>query len=247
MSRGTVITALVLLIEIPGWSQQSVNPTDSLAGYFQFEDSSPLSCLVTYLPPFFIRNGMELKSFIRSKRFAEIRKQYGDRRSVDAIFVRAMRLTNDNTAVALLLATLSTFDHSLVQMRVPIMSLCLPLSSESEEDFDRRVKDLPSQLYSDTPPEGDHDKLQHFFGSAFIALTCESSGSAERVGNFVEVGEDAFIEGGVLDVRDMRANRQGQRFGMALLEDNHQYPSKFLVVDSVRTSTGASHGSGVQK
>jgi len=247
MYRGTLIAVLVVLFQCPGWSQQEVDERDSLAGYFQFEDSSPLSCLLTYLPPFFIQHAMELKSFIRSKRFAEIRRRFGDPRSVDAIYVRSMQLTNNNTAVALLLATLSTFDHSRVQMKIPIIELCMPLSSESDEDFDRRVRNLPSKLFADTPPEGDHDKLQHFFGSAFITVTCESSGSAERVGNFVEVGEDAFIEGGVLDERDMRANRQGQRFGLALLDDNHQYPSKFLQIDSTKIRVGGLNGSGVQK
>ena len=247
MHRGTLIAVLVVLFHVPVWSQQEVDERDSLAGYFQFEDSSPLSCLLTYLPPFFIQHGMELKSFIRSRRFAEIRRRFGDPKSVDAIYVRSMQLTNNNTAVALLLATLSTFDHSRVQMRIPIVGLCLPLSSESEEDFDRRVRNLPSKLYADTPPEGDHDKLQHFFGSAFITVTCESSGSADRVGNFVEVGEDAFIEGGVLDERDVRANREGQKFGLALLENNRQYPSAFMHIDSAKVKTGGIHDSGVQK
>jgi len=211
---------------------QSMRDTeaDSLLPYFQFDDPPPLSCLFTYFPPFFIQHGMELKSFIRSGTFCQIREQFGDVRAVDAVYVRSMQLTNNNTAIALLLSAVATFDHRLVGLKVPVFNLFFPLSNESGEEFMQRVNNLPVRLYSDTPPirAGDRDKLQHFFGSAFLTVVCESRLPAERFGDFIEEGEDAFIVDGALDDRDQQANRQGQEFGIALLNDNHHVPSEFL-------------------
>ncbi len=212
---------------------------DSLLAYFQFEESSPFSCLTEYFPPLFIEHGMEMKSFIRSTAFKKLRGMFGDLRSVDAIYVRAMCLTNNNTALALLLASLATFDHRLIGFKVPLLKIQLPLSDESKEDFSRRVNSLPSRLYEDTPHDatGDRDKLQHFFGSAFLAVICESRKPADRFGTFIEEGEDLFIVGGVNDERDMRANREGQKFGMALLENNHHLPSEYLRVEVTEKAT----------
>jgi len=228
--------------------------TDTLSEYLNFTGAPPLSCLLTYFPPFLIQHGVEMKSFIRSKTFKRIRKRYGDLVAADAVYIRAMNLTNNNTAVALLLSALACFDHRLVGLKVPIFSLFFPLSDESESEFARRVANLPSKLYSDTPPysSGDRDKLQHFFGSAFVSFIFESEGSADRVGTFVEKGEDAFIVGGVMDDRDMRANTQGGAFGTALLEDNRHLPSEFIKFEIASDSSDsckmydANHSSGVR-
>jgi hypothetical protein len=211
-------------------SQSSTSSSDSLLAYLQFEDPSPLSCLYTYFPPFFIQHGIELKSFIRSKTFRRIRAQFGDLRAVDAIYVRAMQMTNNNTAMALLLSSIACFDHRLVGINVPVLSLYFPLSNESEEEFARRVKRLPTHLYDDSPnnEQGDRDKLQHFFGSAFLAFVFESGDVSMRFGEFVEKGEGAFIIGGINDDRDLMADRQGQDFGVAVLDNNRRFPSKFL-------------------
>ncbi len=203
----------------------------AITDYIRFEDPAPLSCLVTWFPGILIRNGFELKSFIRSSGFHRFRERFGDRRAADAIYVRAMNLTNDNTAVALFLSMIACFDHRFLGFRIPVFLLVFPLTDESSDEFEQRVRNLPARLYADTPPDsaGDRDKLQHFFGSAFLTYISESRGSADRVGEFIEEGEEAIVVGGVNDVRDMRANRQGQRFGMALFGNNRQYPSRFLV------------------
>lgn len=235
--RLAVLLALGLAMARQASSQTPETPGDSLARYLQFEDPSPLSCLFTWFPPFFIQHGIELKAFIRSGTFRRIRQKYGDPRALDAIFIRAMQLTNNNTAVALLLSAISSFDHRLVGVRVPVFRLFFPLSDESDEEFARRVRHLPAKLYADSPRDssGDRDKPQHFFGSAFFTFICESEASADRFGEFIERGEDAFIVGGVDDERDRRANHQGQRFGAALLDDNRRLPSDYL---------GLSHSSG---
>jgi hypothetical protein len=174
---------------------------------------------------------MEIKSFIRSETFSEIRGQFGDLKSVDAIFIRAMKLSRNNTAIALLISTLACFDHRLVGLKVPIFALFLPLTNEDEIDFNLRVRNLPKLLYQDSPQDkfGDRDKLQHFFGSAFVAYAFESSDPAEQLSRLIEEGEEAIIIDGALDERDLRANRNGQDFGLALLENKFVLPSKFFI------------------
>ncbi|MDI6767134.1 MAG: hypothetical protein QME52_09960 [Bacteroidota bacterium] len=204
--------------------------SDSLGSFFRFEDSPSFGFLATYFPSFFIQNGLDLKTFIRSRTFRIIREQYGDLRSVDAIYIQALKLTYDNTAIALLLSLVACFDHRFVGLKVPVFALFFPLSNESEEEFRQRVSNLPRFLYSDTPAGkiGDRDKLQHFFGSAFLAFIFESQQVADNFSDFIEQGEKTIIVDGVLDERDIRANRDGQRFGLALLDNNHLLPSAFL-------------------
>jgi len=227
-----VIGAITLIIN-SGYihGQSPLIPTDSLSAYFQFDSTSGLGFLQTYFPSFFIQNGLELKSFIRSGTFKQLRLQVGDLKSIDAIFIRAMKLTNNNTAVALFLSTVACFDHRTIGLNVPVFALFFPLSNESGAEFKERVANLPRKLYADTPRGkiGDRDKLQHFFGSAFIAYAFESSEPAERASDFIENGEEAFIVDGTLDTRDIRANRQGQRFGLALLKNHCQLPSEYFV------------------
>ena len=205
-------------------------PPDSLDEYFRFDEPSQLEFLTALFPPIFIQSGLELKSFLRSSVFLQLRKLYGDRKAVDAIFVKAMKLTKNNTGISLLLSALCTFDHEVVGIKNPLLLLYFPLTGESRDDFFARVRNLPSRLYDDSPKNrtGDRDKLQHFFGSAFLSFTFESRQSAEQFGTMVEEGEDMLIVDGALDERDQRANHQGQEFGLALLENNHRLPSDFI-------------------
>ena len=219
------------------------DPADTLLPFFLFDDPPIWSCWVPYFPPLFMQYGFELKSFIRSETFSQIRTCFGDLRAIDAIYIRAMQLTNNNTAVTLLLATIAAMDHRDVGFRVPLFQISLPLSGESAEDFDRRVNNLPRQFYVDGPrsPTGDRDKLQHFFGSAFVTFLFESREPAERIGNFIEMGEEAIVISGELDERDERANRQGQDFGLALLKNNQRTPSSFIITQVASQQADESH------
>ena len=232
--------AIVVFVFIPQFlsAQPQALPADSLFEYFQFDDSAPFSFLETYFPPFLIEDGIELKSFIRSRTFRKIREQFSDLKAVDAVYIRAMKLTKCNTAMALMIASLATFDHRLVGLKIPVFKLFLPLSNESDKEFARRVSNLPTRLYADSPTNfyGDRDKLQHFFGSAFLTFVFESRDASERFGTFIEKGEDAFIVDGMNDERDARANHQGQQFGLALLNDNHRLPSEFIKFEIAKDS-----------
>ena len=225
---GTILMLLLLISRVPAQRQEAQE--DSLPDCLRFEESSPFGCFLTYLPPFLFQYEFGMKSFIRSRHFSTLRKKFGDRRAIDIIFVRAMNLTHNNTAISLLLSSVACFEHRTVGLKVPVFNLFFPLTNESEDEFDRRVANLPTRIFADSPPDssGDRDKLQHFFGSAFLSFIFESRASADRIGEFIEEGEEAFIVGGVNDDRDKRANRDGQRFGSALLDDNHLYPSTYL-------------------
>jgi hypothetical protein len=173
-----------------------------------------------------------LKEYVVSGEFAAFRRTYGDLCSVDALFDRAMRLSWNNAFEALFITTLATMEHRRFGIRIPLLGplLWFPLTGEFEDEFHARVRALPSRLYPDTlRGEGnDVDKLQHFFGSAFLTYLFESRETADRIGDFIEWGEDLFIVDGLMDVRDVRANRQGQEFGMQLLNDDTVLPSGYF-------------------
>lgn len=196
----------------------------------------PLSGLVTVLAPVllpkFAADAYRLKEFVRSGEFAEVRSTLGDPAAVDTLFSRAKELSWGNLYEALLISALATLDHRRVGVRLPLIGplLWLPLTSEFDDDFRSRLAALPTRLYSDTPSDsaGDRDKLQHFFGSAFLAAVSESRDAARRVGEFVEWGEERFIVGGVTDERDLRADRQGQEFGIRVLARKGERPSQYL-------------------
>jgi hypothetical protein len=230
MARAAAIAFLVAVTTAFAAGQAAHRGPDESSPWLRFDDPGEFDALTTWYPPLFIYAGVEMKDFIRSDQFAAFRRYAGDARAVDAVFVRAMSLTANNTSLALLIATIGTFDHYVVGLNVPLLSLYFPLSNESYEDFEARVHNLPSDFYPDTPPgsHGDRDKLQHFFGAAWVAMTFESRGAAQRVGDFVEAGEDAVIIDGVLDERDRRANWNGTEFGIALLANNRRYPSEFF-------------------
>lgn len=201
--------------------------------------------IVSFFAPLFLpkllQDGVRLKEYIVSEEFAAFKERYGDRYAVDAIFDEAMRLSWNNIHEALIISCAATMDHRKFGVKLPLLGplLWVPLSSEFEDEFRLRVHALPRKLYPDTPPgdAGDRDKLQHFFGSAFLSYTFASRSISERIGEFIEWGEEAFVVDGALDERDFRANRQGQEFGLRLLDDEEVLPSSFLMFAIVRNDS----------
>jgi hypothetical protein len=200
-----------------------------------YTDGSDLPVVVRFLAPLFLpkvaQDASSLRRYLRSSAFHRVRVLHGDRTAVDDIYDKAMALSWGNAYEALLLCFVGTLDHRQVGVRLPLVGplFWFPLTSEFPDEFSSRVKALPRWLYDDTPPEGDGDKLQHFFGSALLTVLFESADASGRVGDFVEWGEDAFIVGGVMDERDRRANTNGQAFGQRVLEGLHVHPSEYFV------------------
>lgn len=201
-----------------------------------FPEREEIPELVSFFAPVVfpkvIQDGFALKQYIRSAEFRQFRDTFGDLFAVDAIFDKAMRLSWNNSYQALWISLFATMDHSKFGVRIPVLGplIWVPLTSETEEEFRARIAELPRRLYPDSPAggAGDRDKLQHFFGSAFLAYVFESRDAAERIGEFIEWGEDKVIVDGALDERDFRANRHGQDFGLRLLEDRNVLPSSFF-------------------
>ena len=218
-------------------------PVSSVFGQWAYvplpqRHNAALPEVIRFFAPFFfpkvIQDVYQLKDYIVSEEFALLRERGGDLDAVDDLFDRALALSWDNVYEALLITLCSTMDHRRIGINIPLLGplLWIPLTSEFEDEFDARVSALPRNLYADTPAgrAGDRDKLQHFFGSAFLTYVFESREVADRIGGFIELGEESAIVGGTPDERDFRTNWQGQEFGIALHGHPFVRPSEFLMM-----------------
>lgn len=179
--------------------------------------------------PDIIKETKQIRAYVRDQRFVELVKRCNDIRSMDFIYLKALKICDHNIARALFLSMIACLDHQNVDLKIPLIgSLGVPLTFEEDSLFKSRFANLPSRLYDDTPPEGDKDKLQHFFGSAYIAFATESRELARTSGDLIEWGEAKFVVGGVDDPRDRRSNKQGERFGHDLLTVKNLLPSDYL-------------------
>jgi hypothetical protein len=179
--------------------------------------------------PDIIKETKQVRAYVRDRRFAELVHRCGDVRAMDYIYLNALKIADHNITRALFLSMIAALDHQNVDLKVPVVgTLGLPLTFEEDSLFKARYRNLPSRLYVDTPPEGDKDKLQHFFGSAYIAFASESRELARTSGDLIEWGEAQFVVGGVDDPRDRRSNKQGERFGHDLLTVKNLLPSDYL-------------------
>jgi hypothetical protein len=126
---------------------------------------------------------------------------------------------------------MAILEHQNVDFKLPIVGgIRVPLTFEQDSLFKARKRNIPARVYPDSPlnEEGDKDKLQHFFASAYLAYVSESPELARQSGNFVEWGEARFVVGGADDPRDRRANKHGEAFGRDLLVVRTLLPSDYL-------------------
>jgi hypothetical protein len=206
-------------------------PSDSLwlndEWYFSVESSSFID-LTNVLPPLF-RNEALLKRYLRDERFYDLRKSYDDTLAVDAIYDRAMLIAEGNIKQALLISTFAVMDHRRLGLRFSLIgALYFPLTFESDSLFRRRRTHLPKKVLDDNPRASDKDKLQHFFGSAYITYATGSNVIAKWIGDLLETGEDSFVLGGRDDIRDRLANERGRTFGSMLMRNPDLLPSDVL-------------------
>ena len=181
--------------------------------------------------PQIIVDTKHIRQYILDERFQVLRDRCGDMRTIDAIFLKSLKIADYNIARALFLSFMAVLEHRKIEVEMPIVSsLKVPLTFEKDSIFSARIKHLPTQVYSDSPttPEGDRDKLQHFFGSAYLSYASEAPGFTRTLGNLIEWGEPVFIVGGTDDPRDKRANNQGESFGRDLLVVKTLLPSDYL-------------------
>ncbi len=181
--------------------------------------------------PSFLRDQILLKQYIRDPRFMAIRRLCTDTAAVDAIYLRALDIADNDRRYALFIALWATMDHFRLGLKIPLLGvLWLPLTTETDSVFGVRRAHLPRKVLPDSIGRtmSDKDKLQHFFGSAYLAYLTNSRSLANLFGNSIEVGEEAFVVGGMNDDRDRFANRLGQEFGLRLLDEEEIVPSDVL-------------------
>jgi hypothetical protein len=223
-----IIFALIIFsLPLPAQSE----PSDSLwlndDWYYTVE--SPSFIDLTKLLPAMFRDEALLKRYLRDERFYDLRKRYDDTLAVDAIYDRAMLIADGDIEHALLISTAAVMDHRRLGLQLPLLgAVWFPLTFESDSLFRLRRTHLPKKVLDDKPRGSDKDKLQHFFGSAYVAYTTNSETAARWVGDLMEKGEDSFVLGGRDDIRDRLANERGRRFGLRLLHDPALLPSDVL-------------------
>jgi hypothetical protein len=181
--------------------------------------------------PQIILDTKRVRDYIRDGRFQILRSRCGDMRTIDAIYLKSLKIADYNIARALFLSFMAVLEHRKIDVKMPIFkSLALPLTFEEDSIFYARRKNLPTQLYPDTPAgsNGDNDKLQHFFGSAYLAFASESPGLTHITGDIIEWLEPILVVGGDDDPRDKRTNKQGKSFGRDLLVIKTLLPSDYL-------------------
>ena len=182
--------------------------------------------------PQIILDTKHIRQYILDERFQVLRKRCGDMRAIDAIFLKSLMIADYNIARALFLSLMAVLEHREVDFKIPILSsLKVPLTFEKDSIFFARIKHLPTHVYSDSPitPEGDRDKLQHFFGSAYLSYASEAPQLTRTVGDIIEWGEAKFIVNGTDDPRDNRVNKHGESFGRDLLVVTTLLPSDYLI------------------
>jgi hypothetical protein len=203
-------------------SAQKIGGTDAESFPWDFEtDTAKGFSIGRFLSDAFtpqvIIDTRHIRDYIRDRRFHSLLVQWGDIRAIDAVYLRSLKIADYDIARALFLSMMAVLEHRNVDLKVPVFkSLAVPLTFEGDSLFSARVKNLPSRIFPDSPdtPEGDRDKLQHFFASAYLAYASEAPELARTAGDLVEWGEAKFVVGGSDDPRDKRANAIGQSFGL---------------------------------
>ncbi len=200
-------------------------------------DRSFLRTVAEWLLPESVTGILAMKEFIRWEEFQSFRRDSGDLKTIDLIYQKGLQIAGGDIDLALFLCFIGTMDHVKIGVRVPLLGFVIfvPLTTESDRDFQIRHNCLPSHFYPDSPRGryGDKDKLQHFFGSAFMAYLSGSRTYSRTLTNWSEVLEERYVVDGLDDPRDRRANRQGIQFGKLLFAGIKILPSDVLV-DSVK-------------
>ena len=182
--------------------------------------------LSTFLPDGYAE-GLELRTLIRSNFWKKYKSAVGDTTAMNTIFELGYLLAGGKTKPALLASSISVLDHKTIPVKLVLgLELDIPLTIETQENFDKRTAQLPSRIYCDSIE--DRDKLQHFYFSAYLKRTLGMNWLCNLLGSFIEGGESLFIIGGVDDPRDRQANTDGITFASKLGQDSTVKPSACL-------------------
>ncbi len=179
----------------------------------------------------------EISNYIASKQFFEVRNTSGDLASVDSIYLKALKINNNDYSETLLSLMFATVPYREVPIKLPPFNVIInyPLISADEDIFNKKNENLPRYFFIDTPENdyGDLDKLAHFFGSAFLSYESNIFDLGELIGYFVEAFEESFKVQSNIDYRDIDVNYYGRLFGKLLKKDKTILPSQILLFRSL--------------
>ncbi len=177
-----------------------------------------------------------LSEFIASDYFVKLKETNDDLELSDTLFLRAVKFKEYNYSEALLALTFATVPYKEVPIQIPFIGILnYPLVSAGDSIFLMKDKNLPKDLFYDTPGDnfGDKDKLAHFFGSAFISYSSNIFDLGDLIGYFVEVFEQSFQVQSNIDKRDLRTNKLGNIFGDILKKNKNVLPSQVMLIKSL--------------
>lgn len=205
----------------------------SAAALIALAFSIPASAqILSVIAPEWLNHASRLRHYCCSESFASITRAGRDLDAVDSLFSRALCIADGNVADALLATAIACIDHPVIHVKLGIVTLPIPLVIEDMDLYRCAHNHLPTRLFFDSPKEGDGDKLQHFFGSAYLQWVSDSRMIAGFIGGAIETLEPTLVVGGADDPRDLRADKAGQTF--ALLIKNHTYVPPSAVLKMVR-------------
>ncbi|MGK9368956.1 hypothetical protein ACSSWA_08635 [Melioribacter sp. Ez-97] len=158
-------------------------------------------------------------------------KDISDVQLVDSLYGRVLDYYDGDISETLLALTFACLPFDKINVRFLLGSrLTVPLPSPSESIFKKRLENLPSNLFYDSPNSdfGDKDKLSHFFGNAFLAYNFGCFNLSDFIGIFVEnIEQELFIEGDY-SFKDILVNGLGKIYGYNLRKNKNLKPSDFL-------------------
>jgi hypothetical protein len=192
-----------------------------------FPQQSKLSKAVNYL-----------SGYVASNSFLELDQSSPHLNLVDSIYIKAIKFYDEDYSEALLALTFATVPYRKVPITLPLINVIVyyPLISADLDTYLLKNKNLPSQLFYDSPQNnyGDKDKLAHFFGNSFIGYAEPVFDLADVFGYFVEAFEEDFKAQSKVDFRDMNVNWYGKLFGDLLEENKKVLPSQVMLIRSFR-------------
>ncbi len=199
-----------------------------LATFFSntFPQQSKLSKALNYL-----------SGFIASDYFKDLSLTNNDLALADTIYVRALKYDNYNYQEALFDLTFAVIPYNKVRVEIPLIDAIVVyrLPSAPGNIYLLKNKNLPKELFFDTPQNGfgDKDKLAHFFGSAFISYSSNIFDLGNLFGYFIEVFEQDFEVQNSIDPRDLQTNKLGNIFGEILKHNKNIMPSEVMIIRSL--------------
>ena len=175
-----------------------------------------------------------LTHFIASGKFEELKNKLSDYQQIDILYKEALKESKGDIDNALFTLTFTVIPYDQIPVVTPVFKIPInvPLPHSVDSIFNLKNKNLPNNLFFDTPKNsfGDKDKLAHFFGSAYLSYGSSWFDITQIIGIFVEDFEEKFYIQSSADPRDIRADNLGNMFGKVLKKNKEVLPSQVLAV-----------------